>query len=138
MRKDAAKIIIHLLSACQDSAQMRVLFNHLYPVLKARIEKCVSKFDFGELRFLMKELQRCVKQFWNFGTLGEIFLSVEDANGLVKLIAEVAKEVREDREVRLEQFKAAKKKMDEEDIEYFEEDVKKVDKIENCKWLCSG
>lgn len=23
--------------------------------------------------------------------------------------------------------------MDEEDIEYFEEDVKKVDKIENCK-----
>ena len=50
----------------------------------------------------MKELQRCVKQFWNFGTLGEIFLSVEDAQGLVKLIGEVAKEVREDREVRLE------------------------------------
>lgn len=81
----------------------------------------------------MKELQRCVKQFWNFGTLGEIFLSVEDAQGLVKLIGEVAKEVREDREVRLEQFKTAKKKMDEEDIEYFEEDVRKVDKIENRK-----
>jgi hypothetical protein len=112
---------------------MRILFNHLYPALKARIEKCVDKFDFGELRFLTKELQRCVKQFWNFGTLGEIFLSVEDAQGLVKLIGEVAKEVREDREVRLEQFKTAKKKMDEEDIEYFEEDVRKVDKIEGRK-----
>jgi biopolymer transport protein ExbB/TolQ len=112
---------------------MRILFNHLYPALKARIEKCVDKFDFGELRFLTKELQRCVKQFWNFGTLGEIFLSVEDAQSLVKLIGDVAKEVREDREVRLEQFKTAKKKMDEEDIEYFEEDVRKVDKIENRK-----
>jgi len=95
VRKDAAKIIIFLLSACQDSTQMKVLFNHLYPT--------------------------------------DIFLSVEDANGLVKLIADVAKEVREDREVRLEQFKTAKKKMDEEDIEYFEEDVRKVDKIENRK-----
>ena len=35
--------------------------------------------------------------------------------------------------MRLDQFKTAKKKMDEEDIEYFEEDVKKVDKIENRK-----
>jgi hypothetical protein len=117
---------------------MRILFNHLYPSLKSRIEKCLSKFDFGELRFLTKELQRCVKQFWNFGTLGEIFLSVEDAQGLVKLIGEVAKEVREDREVRLEQFKTAKKKMDEEDIEYFEEDVRKVDKIENRKYYREG
>ena len=58
--------------------------------------------DFGELRFLMKELQRCIKQFWNFGTLGEIFLPIEEAQELVKLISEVAKEVREDREVRFE------------------------------------
>lgn len=71
--------------------------------------------------------------FWSFGTLGEIFLSVEEAAELVKLISEVAKEVREDKEVRLEQFKTAKKKMDEEDIEYFYEDVRKVDKIENRK-----
>jgi hypothetical protein len=133
VRKDAAKIIIFLLSACQDSSQMKVLFNHLYPTIKARIEKCLTKFDFGELRFLFKELQRCIKLFWNFGITGDIFLSVEDANGFVKLIADVAKEVREDRELRLEQFKTAKKKMDEEDIEYFEEDVRKVDKIENRK-----
>ena len=81
----------------------------------------------------MRELQKCIKLFWNFGKQGEIFLPVEQACGLVKLIGDIAKLVREDREARLEQFKAAKKKMDEEDIEYFEEDIKKVDKIENCK-----
>jgi hypothetical protein len=37
--------------------------------------------------------------------------------------------------LRLEQFKTAKKKMDEEDIEYFEEDIRKIDKIENRKFI---
>jgi hypothetical protein len=139
VRKDATKIIIFLLNACQDSNQMTTLFNHLYPALKARIENRLDKLDFGELRFLTKELQRCVKQFWNFGEApGKIFLPIEEAQGLVKLISEVAKEVREDREIRLEQFKTAKKKMDEEDIEYFYEDVKKVDKIENHVMEISG
>ena len=40
--------------------------------------------------------------------------------------------------MRLEQFKTAKKKMDEEDIEYFEEDVRKIDKIENWVMEISG
>lgn len=91
------------MGACQDSKQMVTLFNHLYPAFKARIENRLDKLDFSELRFLMKELQRCVKLFWNLGvTSGQIFLPIEDAQGLVKLISEVAKEVREDREIRLE------------------------------------
>jgi hypothetical protein len=57
---------------------------------------------------------------------------------LARLVGKVAKEVREDRQVRLEQFKTAKKKMDEEDIEYFEEDVRKVDKIENWAMEIAG
>ena len=40
--------------------------------------------------------------------------------------------------MRLEQFKTAKKNMDEEDIEYFEEDVRKIDKIENWVMEISG
>ena len=56
---------------------------------------------------------------------------------MVKLIGTIAKEVREDKQVRLEQFKTAKSKMDEEDIEYFEEDLIKVDKIENSKIILS-
>ncbi len=71
-----------------------------------------------------------MKQFWNFP---EPFLPVEQANELIKLVGEVVKEVREDKQVRMEQFKTAKKKMDDEDIDYFYEDVRKVDKIENRK-----
>jgi hypothetical protein len=82
----------------------------------------------------MREFQKCMKQFWNFGKQGEIILPVEEAVAMVELIAKVAKAVREDKETRLEQFKTAKKKMDEEDIEYFEEDIKKVDKIETRKY----
>jgi hypothetical protein len=133
VRKTATQAVVHLLNACQDSNQMRALFNHLYPCFKARIEKMSSKFDFSELRFLMRELQKCVKQFWNFGKQGEIFLPVPQAQELAKLVGDLAKLVREDRAERLEQFKTAKKKMDEEDIEYFEEDIRKVDKIEGCK-----
>lgn len=75
-----------------------------------------------------------MKLFWNFGKRGEVFLTPVQANELAQLIGELAKLVREDRQARLEQFKAAKKKMDEEDIEYFEEDIRKIDKIENCKY----
>jgi hypothetical protein len=56
---------------------------------------------------------------------------VDQANELVKLISEIAKEVRDDKVIRMEQFQKAKKKMDEEDIECFHEDLRKVGKLEN-------
>lgn len=49
---------------------------------------------------------------------------------MIALLGEILKLIKEDKQSRLEQFKVAKKKMDEEDIEYFHEDLKKVDKIE--------
>ncbi len=82
----------------------------------------------------MRELKKCIKLFWNFGNdthKQTIFASVEEAADLVRLIGAIAKEVREDKQVRLEQFKTARKKMDEEDVEYFEQDLLKVDRIEN-------
>ena len=48
---------------------------------------------------------------------------------MIKFLAEAADTVKEDKKARLESFKTAKKKMDEEDVEYFEQDLKKVDKI---------
>ena len=123
--------MVCLIHSCQDSNQMKALFNALYPTVKARLENRLSKLDFGELRFLLKEFKKCCEQFWNFGKKGEIFLPVDQANELVKLISEIAKEVRDDKVIRMEQFQKAKKKMDEEDIEYFHEDLRKVGKLEN-------
>jgi hypothetical protein len=81
----------------------------------------------------MREFQKCMRQFWNFGKLNETFLSMEQVVELYKLLGEVVKSVKEDKQARLEQFKTAKKKMDDEDVEYFHEDLKKVDKILNRK-----
>ncbi len=58
----------------------------------------------------------------------------QDACELVAMLGAILKLIREDKETRIEQFKTAKKKMDEEDIDYFYEDLKKVDKIEGCKY----
>lgn len=102
VRKAATQTLVFLLNSCQDSNQMKALFNHIYPAFKARIENRMEKYDFGELRFLMRELQKCVKQFWNFGKQGEHFLSVTDAQEFVAFIGKVAKHVREDRQTRLD------------------------------------
>jgi len=74
---------------------------------------------------------KCVKQFWNFGKIGDTFLDLNATNELVALLGKVVRTVREDKTARLEQFKTAKKQMDEEDIDYFKEDLKKVDRIEH-------
>lgn len=60
-------------------------------------------------------------------------MSEQDACELIVLLGSILKLIKEDKQTRIEQFKTAKKKMDEEDIEYFYEDLKKVDKIEGCK-----
>lgn len=45
LRKTASQTVAHLLGACQDSNQMKALFNHIYPAYKARIEKMLAKLD---------------------------------------------------------------------------------------------
>lgn len=86
----------------------------------------------------MREFKKCINQFENFSQSGEVFMDLAEMNDLIRLLGEVIKDVREDRAERFKQFTAAKKKMDEEDIEYFNEDVKKVDKIENFVMEISG
>jgi hypothetical protein len=54
---------------------------------------------------------------------------------MVKLFGEILQTVRKDTQERLVQAKSAKKKMDEDDLEYFEEDLRKVHKVEHCKQL---
>jgi len=51
---------------------------------------------------------------------------------LLDLITYCVKTVKEDKIERLKQFEKAKKKMDEEDQAFFEDDLNRVDKIEQC------
>lgn len=45
VRKAASQTLVFLLNSCQDSNQMKALFAHFYPVLKARIENRIEKYD---------------------------------------------------------------------------------------------
>lgn len=58
----------------------------------------------NDLRFLLRELEKVINQFWNFGKRGEIFLPLEDVKGLYDLLARIANEVKLDKKARLEQF----------------------------------
>ena len=60
---------------------------------------------------------------------------MNDINELIALLGRVIKIVREDKQERLKQTQSAnvKRKIDEEDLEYLKDDIRKIDKIENCK-----
>lgn len=54
--------------------------------------------------------------------------TLEDAKTFVDKLSEVVKDLKNDKAERLKKFKVLAKKIDEEDIEYFYEDIEKVDK----------
>lgn len=77
VRKAATQTLVFLLNSCEDSTKMKALFNYIYPYFKARIEKVVKKYDFNELRYILKEFQKCIKQFANFQLTKEHFLPID-------------------------------------------------------------
>jgi len=50
----------------------------------------------------LKEFKKCCELFFPFGKKNEIFLPIDQANELIKLIGEIAKEVRDDKVIRTE------------------------------------
>lgn len=53
---------------------------------------------------------------------------VEDANTFITRMAEIVKNIQEDKQTRLKKIKVLAKQVDEEDMEYFYEDLEKTDK----------
>lgn len=74
---------------------------------------------------------KCVKQFEVFQLHNESFMTEQHGQELVVFLKKVITTVQKDKEARLEQFESAKKKMSEEDIEYFYEDLDKMDRCWN-------
>lgn len=74
---------------------------------------------------------KCIKQFEVFHLQNQSFMSDQHGQELVQFLKKVVTTVQKDKEARLEQFETAKKKMNEEDIEYFYEDLEKMDRCWN-------
>lgn len=68
IRKQAAKSCAALLDCIDDSEQMKALLHAFLTPLGLSIKKKLEKSEFREIKWLVKELQRCFKQFYNFKT----------------------------------------------------------------------
>jgi hypothetical protein len=74
---------------------MKAVLEFFYPKWKEIVEKKLEKFDFSEIKLLVKEFKLCIKLFWNFGKMGDkIFTNIDTAKGLVDLIGRLVKTVR--------------------------------------------
>ena len=73
----------------------------------------------------MQETARCFNHFYNYKGA---FLTEEMTVNLVGLMGKVLEQVTIDKEQRIAQFQTYKKKMTEEEVEEFEENVQKIDK----------
>lgn len=82
--------------------------------------------DFRSVKWLTKELQRCIKVLTN---VKEPFLQVQETEHLLDLCVKVITTFDLEKKTKLDQFEQQKKKMDEEDIEAFNEQIENDDKV---------
>ena len=96
----------------------------------SKIVSVLFKILVNDLRYIVKELKECFKQFWNFGKTNATILELPEINELVRVLGVLVKLVRDDKADRLKQISDPKvrKKMDEEDLEYLKEDIKTIAK----------
>jgi hypothetical protein len=74
----------------------------------------------------MKELQRCLSAV---RTCKISILSELESSQLLDMIVQVLTNFQIDKEMRLDSFEQKKNKLDDEDIELFEEQLEKADKV---------
>ena len=128
IRKESTKMLNTLLMCTNDSEQMKVLINLYLPALGMQINTRLATPqgpDFRSVKWLMQETARCFNHFYNYKGA---FLTEEMTVNLVGLMGKVLEQVTIDKEQRIAQFQTYKKKMTEEEVEEFEENVQKIDK----------
>lgn len=106
---------------------MKQLMALYLPGFASAIKVYLERLDFNAIKWLTLELSRCVKHFYNFK--GQQWMSDQYIREMLDLLAKVVETVQLDKKERLSQFESKKRKMTEEDIEEFFEDVERIDKV---------
>lgn len=126
VRKASTKICSVLLDCCPTTQNQIHLLHLLLPQIAGEINLKLEKLDFRSVKWLTKELQRCILVMTN---AKEAFLSEAETNHLIDLCVKILNTVELDKKTRLDQFEVQKKKLDEEDIETFFEQIETDDKV---------
>lgn len=99
------------------------------PGFASALKVYLERLDFTTVKWLSLELSRCVKHFYNFK--GQPWLSEQYTIEMLDWMSKVVETVQLDKAERLSQFEGAKRKMTEEDVEEFYEDIERIDKVLN-------
>ena len=129
IRKESAKCMRFCIAACKEKPEhQRALFIMTYVRLIEELDKRTKRQEFDQINSILKELFKMLKNFYHFKKLNLTVFTVDDATTLIKRLADIIKLIQEDKKTRMKQIKAMGASVDEEDLEYFEEDLEKVDK----------
>lgn len=129
IRKESTKCMRFCIAACADYPdKQKALFIMTYVRLIEEMTKRRQRQEFDQVNAILKELFKMTYSFANFKAKGIMVFTVEDATNFVNTLQGVVSEIRADKEERFKKIKVLAKKVDEEDMEYFLEDIEKVDK----------
>lgn len=126
VRKNSTKLCVALIDCCPSHDSMLKLLKMLSPHIAIEINAKLQKEDFRSVKWLVKELQRC---FNAVSVTKTPFLTELESSQLLDLCVTVLNTFQLDKQTRLDQFETQKKKLDEEDIEAFEEQLAKADRV---------
>lgn len=118
VRKNSTKLCAPLLECCPGPDSQIKLLHVLLPRIALEITQKLEKLDFRSCKWLVKEVQRC---FNALRSCKVSYLSEDETAQLLDLLVTVLTQFQIDKETRLDNFESKKKKLDEEDIDLFEE-----------------
>ena len=131
IRKESAKCMRFCIAACEEYPdKQKALYIMTYVKMMEELEKRKNRKEFDMINAILKEIFKQLKLFYSFKAKGLTVYTVEDATTFVTRLREVHDLIKADKEERIKKIKimTKSKQVDEEDIEFFEEDLEKVDK----------
>ena len=116
-----------LIAACEEHPErQRALFIMSYIKLNEELDVFVPKGNLDAMLVVLKEVHKHMRTMSGLKERGLTLFTVEDANTLIERLAQYAEMFRKSITERQAKVAVLAKKLDEEDLEYFEDDVERV------------
>ena len=129
VRKESAKCMRFLIAACREHPErQKALFIITYAKLMVELEKRKVKKEFDLVNVILKEVFKQLKLFFHFKQKNMTVFTLEDAQNFTNKLLEISNLIKVDRVERMKKVQAMSKHIDEEDMEYFYEDLASLQK----------
>jgi len=129
IRKESAKCMRFCIAACKNTpAPQRALFIMTYVKMMEELERRRVREEFDQMNTIMKEIAKMLRVFDDFPKAEGTIFSVDDAKTFITRMGQIAQMIKDDKIARTQKIAKMAAHVDEEDMEFFKEDLEKVDK----------